>query len=197
MFSSTGSTDEPQVLSPQSAPSCSYQPVIVDGRGTHRIPKIPAVRLSSPPPSRIPKIPAMKISSPPPVHLQSGQSLRKRPPFSSRSARRVCNSSGYWTPQQVESESQDELYQDVESPLSHSASPIPSSIEQGPIEIEQEIEPQNQLQQVRDEHSYPEHNHDAEVINDDDDLIVEDEISCIMEDPVRTEAGELVKLFCS
>lgn len=142
----------------QPTPSCSYQHVIVDGRTASRIPKIPAVKLSSPP-----------IANP--HNYQGGQGLRKRPPFGSRASRRSYNGSGYWSPQQVESESQDDLNQDVEQ----LASPLSSPVDR---DTPEDQEHQKQQQQVRNEHSYPEQSHEAETIDDDTD----DDEPCILEE---------------
>lgn len=163
--------EEPSVSSStQAKPSCSYQHVIVDGRAASRIPKIPVVKLPSPPLNNHHST------------FQGAQGHRKRPTYSSRTARRVCNGSGYWSPQQLEAESQDEIYQDVEPLQVHTPSPGCSSLEQGTSE-EQVLQHRKQQQQVKDEHSYPEQGHDSEDLADDDSLIVEAEISCIMEEP--------------
>ncbi|XP_026294374.1 E3 ubiquitin-protein ligase Arkadia isoform X1 [Frankliniella occidentalis] len=153
--------------SAQSTPSCSYQHVIVDGRAASRISTVPVVKLSSSPHSS--------------SNFQSSQNNRKRPPPGSRGLRRAYSGSGYWSPQHAKSEPQDEIFQDVEPAQSlGSPQPLPAC----PTSPEdQELEHHKQQQQVRDEHSYPEQSIETETIDDDDSLIVEDEISCIMEGP--------------
>ena len=126
----------------------------------------------------------MKLPSPPlnnHYSTFSGQGHRKRPTYSSRTSRRVCNGSGYWSPQQLETESQDEIYQDMDPVPVLTPSPGCSSVEQGTDE--QQLQHRKQQQQVKSEHSYPEQGHDSEDLADDDSLIVEAEISCIMEEP--------------
>lgn len=170
---SEGNSDASQT---QSKPSCSYQNVIVDGRAASRISKGSVMKTSSPVANQ--------------HNGQGSQNHRKRPSCGTRHPRRSFSGSGYWSPQQVESECPD----DVEQAPSNSRA---SSSNDQSLPEHHEREHQKQQQQVRDEHSYPEQAipdpDDTELSIENELSIVEAEISSIMEESLSVlgQAGML------